>query len=502
MEAVGRLPFHKRFGVRVFLFNAILLLGIMVPTSLLRKMDYKELIDRIAFQSAFFDSCAERLRRLPEREWRAAIESFPRMLYQQRICVFAFDASLVYDGGISKPFDGTYAFKPALPDPYIDWEEENRRFDPGVYIAFLRGIDTRSLDPVGTYQAVKTIRYEAGLDRVIITGRVVHPSDGEGRVLTLSHSLVDILIHGRAIKERFLFIYALVVLLALLLTLLLTWSAINPLKRLYSYATDILASRWSEADAATLPTRGEIGDVCRALKRLIGDLKRQSECFERFSADVVHELKTPLAAIRSGLDVYAESGDEGERAETFDRIQRRIGQMEELMDEIRLIGSVEASGRRERCDAVALVCDEALHEFSEHGVRTAIDPDAVARSLPVSRDKLRRVLGNLLRNAASFSPAWGSVSLTLSLAGDNLVATVSDEGPGIAPEVFHQIADRFVSYRPASAERHSGLGLAIVDAILRGCGGSLRYGNRTTGGAEFTCLIPTCADDRGNRPGR
>ena len=137
-----------------------------------------------------------------------------------------------------------------------------------------------------------------------------------------------------------------------------------------------------------------------------------------------------------------------------------------------------------------------------------VDASVRGARVPVSSDRLRRIVVNLVENATSFSPEPGSVEVALSLGGDHagssgacmLLIRVRDRGPGICPDVFDHITERFYTYRPnVRNERHSGLGLAIVEAIARECGGSLTYRNRDGGGAEFLCSLPVVTGERVER---
>jgi signal transduction histidine kinase len=103
-------------------------------------------------------------------------------------------------------------------------------------------------------------------------------------------------------------------------------------------------------------------------------------------------------------------------------------------------------------------------------------------------DRLARVFENLIDNAAAFSKN-GHVRLSSRVEGHEAVAVVDDDGPGIPPEHGDKVFDRFFSYRPdanaAGSSDHSGLGLAIVRAILERRGGSIRTVSSTLGGAGF-----------------
>ncbi len=537
MERLKPIPLLRRFGVRVLMFNAILVLSIIVPTVVVRNQDYKYLTDRISFQSALFSYCLDSLRETDAAEWPAVTAGLPRIFYQQRICVFDVDRNLVFDSGVMvrESHFGRPRLRLLLPDPYIDWLTEDEDLQPDVYIEHLLAIDTDSLDPDTKYHSTRNVRYDAGLDRVVLMGRMIRSADDVPLIFTLSQSVVDILIQWRALKERFLFLYSAVALLAILLTFALSRSVTRPLNILYDRSREILEGRRPAADFPPVMAGGEVGDACRALQRLVAEQRRPAEDFMRFSSDIVHELKTPLAAIRSGLEVYAESADDDERAEVYARTNRVIANMENLMNEIQFLGGVESGTEEGECSDVMAVCADVLRELGDAGIETEYGPGVAASRLPLSCEKLYRVLSNLLGNAVSFSPERESVSLSLRVDGGCLVIAVRDRGPGIPVEIFDHILDRFFTFRPAAlgdtvtadntvpaeealppgsrqgtagaggrqgadraGARHSGLGLSIVNAILRECGGSLEYRNREGGegageppcGAEFVCRIP------------
>jgi signal transduction histidine kinase len=491
-------PFYAKFGFKVFLFNALVVSSMAASLWIAGRRDYKALTDRIASHSSFFDWASGRLSALRAEDWPAAVEAMPGLLDRQRVCVFGLDGSLIHDSGIMRNYAHEFSFRTWLPHPYADWSRPGIPFDPAVYLRFLRSIDTDGLDPGKLFRRTCTVAYPQGLDRVIVSGILVESSDGERLVLTLGSGLSDMLIHERAVKERLLLVYSLVALLTLALTFLLSRSVTRPLKRLYRRSAELLSAE----EAARVPEppsgrsgmfpagRGEIDAICRAMLGLMADLKRQAESFSRFSSDIVHELRTPLAAIRSGLEVHAELEDGAARAEIIERVNRRISRMEGLMDEIRLIGRLETERGAEECDDVEAVCRDALAEFRAEGVRADLGPGLSGRAVAVSAQRLFQALSNLLRNAADFSPSRGSVVLSARADAGGIALTVADRGPGIRPEIFEHLAKRFFSYRSEESEKHSGLGLSIVELIAESGGGRLEYRNREEGGAEFGVRLP------------
>ena len=112
--------------------------------------------------------------------------------------------------------------------------------------------------------------------------------------------------------------------------------------------------------------------------------------------------------------------------------------------------------------------------------------------IPASEDRLLQVFENLLDNAVSFTAPGKRITITSARDGDAIAVRVADEGPGIPQENLGRIFDRFFTYRPdhATIQRHTGLGLSIVKAIVEGYGGNTTAANGVRGGAVFEVRIP------------
>ena len=490
MEKLKKIPFYKSLGFTVFLFNAILLVSIMAPSIILNKKNYKNLLDRNVYHRNISSYCINQISNIDSKKIPEFIESLPRFLNRQRICIFNLKKELIFDSGIMKVNNPWENIKPLFPHPYINWKKEEKNYDPQTYINHLLKIDESKINFDKSYISTRNVKYKQGMDRIIISGKLIHTKDNEMLVFTITNSIVDLLIYYRAIKERLLLIYISVILISIFLTLTLSWFVTSPLKKLYTYSRELMASNWKGKDTNSLPIRGEIGEICRTIQVLINNQKKQSENFKKFSSDIVNELKTPLSAIRSGLEVYTESKNPNEQNEVYNRINIRIQQMENLMNKIQDIGNIESSSKEEKCTNILKTCNESLYEFKKYNIQTNISENISNYSIYISCENLFQIIQNLLKNAVSFSPIKKSVELIISIKNRNLVITVRDEGPGIRPEVFDNIKNRFFSYRPEKIEKHSGLGLAIIDAILRNCNGKMYYKNLEPKGAEFIISIP------------
>jgi two-component system sensor histidine kinase ChvG len=286
---------------------------------------------------------------------------------------------------------------------------------------------------------------------------------------------------------------------AMVLTLLMATTIARPLARLRRKADEILDRR-GRLRGGFEPTRraDEIGDLERALAELTRRLEEHLSFTESFAADVSHEFKNPLAAIRSATDMALEVDEDDERRRFLTMIQRDVARMERLLSEAREISHIDARIDEEELEAVAL--DRLLAALVEAfrlrraGRGPEFDLWLTDRRVTVmaSADRLTQVFENLLANAVSFSPPGGTVTVTLGIEGQTCVTTVADEGPGIPDEHLDRVFGRFFSYRPDDPDDdgHSGLGLAIVKAVVEAYRGSVAAGNRSGGGAELTVRLP------------
>jgi two-component system sensor histidine kinase ChvG len=286
---------------------------------------------------------------------------------------------------------------------------------------------------------------------------------------------------------------------AVVLTLLMATTIARPLGRLRQRA-DAILDRRGRLRGSFEPTKraDEIGDLERALAELTRRLEEHLQFTESFAADVSHEFKNPLAAIRTATEMALEVDDPAERGRFLGMIQHDVARMERLLNEAREISRIDARIDEEELERVSL--DELLKGVVEafrlrRGNRgPAFDLTVTDHGVEVmaSADRLTQVVENLLANAVSFSPADGTVTVTLRTDHGEAVVEVADEGPGIPAEHTERIFSRFFSYRPDQPGDggHSGLGLSIVKAVVEAYQGHVTVGERTGGGATLIVRLP------------
>lgn len=284
---------------------------------------------------------------------------------------------------------------------------------------------------------------------------------------------------------------------AVALSLFLGGTIVRPIGKLVGEAKLLLDRRGRlrgrfSADAR----RDEVGDLSRALAELTRRLEGHLRFIESFAADVSHELKNPLASIRSASDLLEEIEDPDDRRRFIGRIQDDVRRLERLIGGVREISRLDADLEALPAENVKLApLFEGIAQAAaarRPPLEVGLEIEDPGLTVNAAADRLQQVLENLLDNAASFSPAGEKVAIRLARVGREAQIEVRDRGPGIPPEHLERIFERFFSYRPgqSDAASHTGLGLAIVKAIVEGYGGRIEAGNEPSGGARFAVRLP------------
>jgi two-component system sensor histidine kinase ChvG len=286
---------------------------------------------------------------------------------------------------------------------------------------------------------------------------------------------------------------------AVVLSLVAATTIARPLARLRKTAGDILDRRGRlRGGFKASSRRDEIGDLERALAELTHQLEELFRSSEAFAADVSHEFKNPLASIRTATDMALEDVGPGERRRFLGMIQKDVARMERLLSEAREISRIDAHLDEEERTQVNL--DELLSALVESfrlrsvssGVQFDLEVSQADLTVDASADRLTQAFENLIDNAVSFSPPSGSVTINLRENGATAKVTIADQGPGIPEEHRERIFHRFFSYRPEGDQGsgHTGLGLALVRAIVESYGGSVDAEPRDGGGTRMIVELP------------
>ena len=204
-------------------------------------------------------------------------------------------------------------------------------------------------------------------------------------------------------------------------------------------------SMTARAEIPDFTERGdEIGHLSGALRSMTNALYDRIEAIERFAADVAHELKNPLTSLRSAVETLPRATKPEQRERLTAVIQHDVRRLDRLISDISNASRLDAELAREELNPVDL--DQMLSALCSmhadmaakargHGRLREKDRPQRRRWCMGHDSRLAQVISNLIDNAVSFSPEGGTVTARLDVEGDQLVLTVSDEGPGIKGDV-------------------------------------------------------------------
>lgn len=331
------------------------------------------------------------------------------------------------------------------------------------------------------------------------------PYGAQGETLLTTRNAVDITRQIRAARQTLMFLLILAVAFSVQLSLFLARTIVTPLRLLARAAARVRQGRERAVVVPRLPERGdEIGLLARALSDMTEALRQRIDAGESFAADVAHELKNPLASLRSALETLETVEDPELRRQLSQIAAQDVRRIDRLITEIADASRLDAELSRAAWEAVDLqrLAQGVIGSRTEaRRIGAARDLTLTVAGAPPSATmvmgdaaRLERVIENLVDNAASFSPPGGEVRIAFTELGDRIEMTVTDEGSGIPEEEREKVFERFHSNRPdeESFGKHSGLGLAIARTIVTAHGGEMAIRSREDGksGAVLAVILP------------
>ncbi len=274
--------------------------------------------------------------------------------------------------------------------------------------------------------------------------------------------------------------------------------ALAPVERVTAMAREIEAKNLN----LRLPHPGadcEIGRLVDTLNHMMDRLEGSFEAMKRFTSDASHELKSPLANLRSLVDISQRGSRSAEELqEDLASVEEEVLRLSRIVDDLLLMARADTDRLPLRMEVLRL--DELAEHQCEAFATRAEEADVsleVNAPLPATivgdEHWIHHLMSNLLDNALKFTPPGGHVRLAVQPMGAGVELTVEDTGPGIPESDLERIFERF--YRCDSARSHasapgSGLGLAIAAWIAQVHRATLHASNRPEGGARFRVLFP------------
>lgn len=285
--------------------------------------------------------------------------------------------------------------------------------------------------------------------------------------------------------------------LALFIALLLSYSLLRPIQDLTRAASRMAGGDLSQR----VSTRGqdEVSQLGKAFNRMAESLERVENNRRAVTADIAHELRTPIAIQRAHLEAL----QDGIYSLTGENLQPVLDQTEvltRLVEDLRTLALADSGELR--LERIEVDFKELLHQVVERfrpeaesrriRLRMVIPDTSAVPLVKLDPVRIEQVLNNILSNAMRYAPESGEVQVTMLVKDGWIEVVIADNGPGIPEDAIARLFERF--FRADTSRSHetgrTGLGLAIARQLTLAHGGEIRARNQPGGGAEFRIRFP------------
>ena len=321
--------------------------------------------------------------------------------------------------------------------------------------------------------------------------------------IVVSEEANDIL---NAVKERKAFIIRTVLAVALVIlifSLFLNKYILKPIGLLVSFSEAIKKKSNENIDIKNFFVReDEIGKLTKSIDEMTKELQKRTTRAETFSNDLAHEIRNPLASLKSASELLDKTTQKNESEKLLKIINHDVERIERLITDYSQMLKDEASWSREKMSKINIVdvINNVVEDFRQDlknqnkNINISIKKKTLTKNghyILGIENRLEQVVANLLDNSVSFSEENKKIEIDVEETSNNLVILVKDEGPGFLETSPQKIFKRFYSNRPKSFGKHSGLGLNIVKNIIELHEGTISASNRVNKrGAQVEVLLP------------
>ena len=309
-----------------------------------------------------------------------------------------------------------------------------------------------------------------------------------------------------AVKERKAFIIRTmiaVVIVILIFSLFLNKYILKPIGLLVKFSEGVKKKSNQTIDINKVFIRNdEIGKLTQSIDEMTKELQHRTNRAETFSNDLAHEIRNPLASLKSASELLDKTTGKDESEKLLKIINHDVERIERLITDYSQMLKDEASLSREKMSKINLIeiINNVAEDFKQDlknqnkniqiKIKDKINSKNGKYILGIE-NRLEQVIANLLDNSISFSQDNQKIEISVEETTKNLVMKVKDEGPGFSETSPQKIFKRFYSNRPASFGKHSGLGLNIVKNIVQLHKGTVAASNRLNAkGAQVEVLLP------------
>jgi len=274
--------------------------------------------------------------------------------------------------------------------------------------------------------------------------------------------------------------------------------ALSPISSLIGTARSIKSTEMDKRLPVNKSVDDELTKLARTFNDMLNRLERGFLREQRFTSDAAHELKTPLAALRSEAEIMLRRPRSNEEyKEAMQRILKEMERMSTMVQLLLQLSRVEGAREYELqnirlSDFVDTILQRKYYELKKKNIQLHYDIHPDLETL-INGSHLEQIIQNLLNNAIKYTPEGGSIRLCAEQSGSNIIIKVQDTGAGFDESTHNRMFDRFYRSDDAEIQRKqgSGLGLPLVKAIINHYGGKISAFSKGKGqGSTFIVILP------------
>ena len=276
---------------------------------------------------------------------------------------------------------------------------------------------------------------------------------------------------------------------------------LKPIKNLVSYTKTIKEKNPKTTNIDSLKLRNdELGLLSNSLDDMTLELQKRISHAENFSTDLVHEIRNPLASLKSASEILHDTNDINQRIKLIDILTHDVQRIERLITDYSQILKDEVALSKEKIKKIDIgpIIKSVVDDFDniyklKRGIKISYENDGKNKYLIFGiENRIEQIVANLLENAISFSEDNKDVIVKVSKTNENkVIISVLDEGLGFKEKDTNKIFNRFYSNRPDKFGQHSGLGLNIVKNLVDLHNATIKATNRIDqNGASMEIIFP------------
>ena len=338
-------------------------------------------------------------------------------------------------------------------------------------------------------------------DKFLLT-TIKNVSDGKKNIgyLVVTENANDV---RAVIDERKIFIIRTAIFLAIVIFIfsyVLNRYFLKPIKNLVNYTQSIKNKDKTKISINNIKNRNdELGKLTTSIEDMTNELGKRVDAAENFSTDLVHEIRNPLASLKSASEIIFDTEDNNQRDKLIKIVSHDVERIERLITDYSQMLKDEVAITKEKMKEIDLseILNSVVDDYNniykqKRGIQINFKSNGLDKYKILGiENRIEQIIANLLDNSISFSKDNQKIDIELSNEGkDKVILNVIDEGQGFKEKDTNKIFKRFYSNRPEIFGEHSGLGLNIVKNLVELHNGQISAINNKSKGAKIKIIFP------------